>query len=76
MRTTAQRNSVTAPALIPKKRCAVYTRKSSEEGLEQEYNSRNRSGSIGSGTSSLTTTGDDHRCVAGDSSDEGARSTE
>jgi DNA invertase Pin-like site-specific DNA recombinase len=39
MRTTAQRNSGTAPALIPKKRCAVYTRKSSEEGLEQEYNS-------------------------------------
>ena len=24
---------------IPKKRCAIYTRKSTEEGLEQEYNS-------------------------------------
>jgi len=28
-----------APALTPKKRCAIYTRKSTEEGLEQEYNS-------------------------------------
>ncbi len=26
-------------ALIPKKRCAIYTRKSTEEGLDQEYNS-------------------------------------
>ena len=34
------RNVRTAVAPVqPKKRCAVYTRKSSEEGLEQEYNS-------------------------------------
>ena len=26
-------------AIVPRKRCAIYTRKSSEEGLEQEYNS-------------------------------------
>jgi len=30
---------VNTPSIIPKKRCAIYTRKSSEEGLEQEYNS-------------------------------------
>jgi site-specific DNA recombinase len=29
----------TSPTLTPKKRCAIYTRKSTEEGLEQEYNS-------------------------------------
>jgi DNA invertase Pin-like site-specific DNA recombinase len=28
-----------APAIRRKLRCAVYTRKSSEEGLEQEFNS-------------------------------------
>ncbi len=28
-----------APPLTAKKRCAIYTRKSTEEGLEQEYNS-------------------------------------
>ena len=28
-----------APALAPKKRCAIYTRKSTDEGLDQEYNS-------------------------------------
>jgi site-specific DNA recombinase len=28
-----------APAASPKRRCAIYTRKSSEEGLEQEFNS-------------------------------------
>ena len=28
-----------APAVIRKRRCAVYTRKSSEEGLEMEFNS-------------------------------------
>ena len=28
-----------APALTPKKRCAIYTRKSTDEGLDQEYNS-------------------------------------
>lgn len=27
------------PPVVPRKRCAVYTRKSSDEGLEQEYNS-------------------------------------
>jgi DNA invertase Pin-like site-specific DNA recombinase len=27
------------PPLTPKKRCAVYTRKSTDEGLDQEYNS-------------------------------------
>jgi DNA invertase Pin-like site-specific DNA recombinase len=27
------------PALTPKKRCAIYTRKSTDEGLDQEYNS-------------------------------------
>ncbi|TXH06935.1 MAG: recombinase family protein, partial [Rhodocyclaceae bacterium] len=29
----------TAPALAPRKRCAVYTRKSTDEGLDQDYNS-------------------------------------
>jgi site-specific DNA recombinase len=29
----------TAHTLTPKKHCAIYTRKSTEEGLEQEYNS-------------------------------------
>ena len=28
-----------APATLPLVRCAVYTRKSTEEGLEQEFNS-------------------------------------
>ena len=27
------------PAVTPKKRCAIYTRKSTDEGLDQEYNS-------------------------------------
>ncbi len=27
------------PAITPKKRCAIYTRKSTDEGLDQEYNS-------------------------------------
>lgn len=27
------------PSLTPKKRCAIYTRKSTDEGLDQEYNS-------------------------------------
>lgn len=26
-------------AIVPKRRCAVYTRKSTDEGLDQEYNS-------------------------------------
>lgn len=29
----------TRPAITPKRRCAVYTRKSTDEGLDQEYNS-------------------------------------
>ena len=28
-----------AAAVTPKKRCAIYTRKSTDEGLDQEYNS-------------------------------------
>ena len=32
-----RRNQI--PAVTPKKRCAVYTRKSTDEGLDQEYNS-------------------------------------
>jgi site-specific DNA recombinase len=37
---TQQRGSfMPAAPVITKKRCAVYTRKSSDEGLEQEYNS-------------------------------------
>lgn len=35
MKTPATR----APVLVPKKRCAIYTRKSTDEGLDQEYNS-------------------------------------
>ena len=36
----SDRDSVSRPGLAPTlRRCAVYTRKSSEEGLEQEYNS-------------------------------------
>ena len=35
MKTPATR----VPALTPKKRCAIYTRKSTDEGLDQEYNS-------------------------------------
>ncbi len=34
-----QRSMPTAPALAPRKRCAVYTRKSTDEGLDQDYNS-------------------------------------
>lgn len=40
--TAAKTNTAPAPAtkpLVRKLRCAVYTRKSSEEGLEQEFNS-------------------------------------
>jgi DNA invertase Pin-like site-specific DNA recombinase len=29
----------TRPAITPKRRCAIYTRKSTDEGLDQEYNS-------------------------------------
>lgn len=35
MKATATRE----PVLVPKKRCAIYTRKSTDEGLDQEYNS-------------------------------------
>ena len=38
MRTARTTNAAT-PSFIPKKRCAIYTRKSTEEGLDQEYNS-------------------------------------
>ncbi len=31
--------STSSPATTPKRRCAVYTRKSTDEGLDQEYNS-------------------------------------
>jgi DNA invertase Pin-like site-specific DNA recombinase len=31
--------TASAPPLTPKKRCAIYTRKSTDEGLDQEYNS-------------------------------------
>ena len=34
-----QRNTPAPAALVPRKRCAVYTRKSTEDGLEQEFNS-------------------------------------
>ena len=38
MRTARTTNAAT-PSFISKKRCAIYTRKSTEEGLDQEYNS-------------------------------------
>ena len=28
-----------APTIVPRKRCAIYTRKSTDEGLDQDYNS-------------------------------------
>ncbi len=35
-----QRTAYSPPApVVTKKRCAIYTRKSSDEGLDQEYNS-------------------------------------
>ena len=34
-----KRPSKDTPTLTPKKRCAIYTRKSTDEGLDQEYNS-------------------------------------
>lgn len=34
-----QRNTPAPAALAPRKRCAVYTRKSTDEGLDMEYNS-------------------------------------
>lgn len=33
------RHTPTPPTLAPRKRCAVYTRKSTDEGLDMEYNS-------------------------------------
>src|SRR5678809_412532 len=38
-RPMAERRSVNNDGRQPKLRCAVYTRKSSEEGLEQDFNS-------------------------------------
>ncbi len=38
MKTKSTTSSV-QPAITPKKRCAVYARKSTDEGLDQEYNS-------------------------------------
>lgn len=35
----SHRNMPVAPVLAPRKRCAIYTRKSTDEGLDQEYNS-------------------------------------
>ena len=35
----SHRIAPTAPALAPRKRCAIYTRKSTDEGLDQDYNS-------------------------------------
>ena len=39
MKPTTRQTSGATPTLTPNRRCAVYTRKSSEEGLDQEYNS-------------------------------------
>jgi len=33
------RNTPAPPTLAPRKRCAIYTRKSTDEGLDQDYNS-------------------------------------
>lgn len=37
--TLPRKNGLPPTASIPKRRCAVYTRKSTDEGLDQEYNS-------------------------------------
>ena len=39
MRDRGSGNDRRGPAPVPVVRCAVYTRKSTEEGLEQEFNS-------------------------------------
>ena len=39
MRSASRRKSAMPRASLSRKRCAIYTRKSSEEGLEQEFNS-------------------------------------
>ena len=36
---TSRTAVASTPSFIPKKRCAIYTRKSTDEGLDQEYNS-------------------------------------
>ena len=36
---TSRTSVASTPLFIPKKRCAIYTRKSTDEGLDQEYNS-------------------------------------
>jgi DNA invertase Pin-like site-specific DNA recombinase len=36
---TTHRQAIKSPRQVRKKRCAIYTRKSSEEGLEQDFNS-------------------------------------
>ena len=36
---TSRTSVASTPSFIPKKRCAIYTRKSTDEGLDQEYNS-------------------------------------
>jgi len=35
----SHRNTPAPPTLAPRKRCAIYTRKSTDEGLDQDYNS-------------------------------------
>ena len=39
MKAARMSGAASAPPLTPKKRCAIYTRKSTDEGLDQEYNS-------------------------------------
>ena len=39
MRSASRRKAAMPRASLSHKRCAIYTRKSSEEGLEQEFNS-------------------------------------
>ena len=39
MRRPAPYSSTQMPVTTPKRRCAVYTRKSTDEGLDMEYNS-------------------------------------
>ena len=39
MRKPAPYPNTQTPVITPKQRCAVYTRKSTDEGLDMEYNS-------------------------------------
>src|SRR3546814_7902960 len=39
MRRPVPHSNTQTPATTPKRRCAVYTRKSTDEGLDMEYNS-------------------------------------